>query len=323
MPTWSTDHLPPPDRFEYWREVIARRLLGVEAEIEVKRRPTFIGRARASAVGPACLIEAAVSAHTMRVTRCAIERQAAEGGVYLWHLVSGGGAVTLAGGAERIAGDTLVTGCGDIPAAYRPDLTLFRPSGCSGHRVVLVPRRVFSTLLVPSRMSARQHRCAAGLDALLRGYLATFMEQASNLSGPAAEDALRTLVQLIAAARGASDIREDAAATAIRQALLVRAQDLIERELHRADLNPARVAARLGISVRKLHLVFEPSGETFGRHLLARRLALADRLLRDAPHLSVTEVAYAAGFESLSTFFRGYRAAYGASPGERRRTASA
>ncbi|MDP4023407.1 helix-turn-helix domain-containing protein [Methylobacterium sp. NEAU 140] len=103
-----------------------------------------------------------------------------------------------------------------------------------------------------------------------------------------------------------------------REDLLTRAQDLIERELHRADLSPARVAARLGISVRKLHLVFEPSGESFTRRVLARRLARADRLLRDAPDRSVTEVAYAAGFESLSTFFRSYRAAYGASPGERR-----
>ena len=70
----------------------------------------------------------------------------------------------------------------------------------------------------------------------------------------------------------------------------------------------------LKISVRQLHLLFEPTATSFARYVLARRLERACLLLVQVPRRSVTDVAFAAGFESLSTFYRTFRAAYGISP---------
>jgi transcriptional regulator GlxA family with amidase domain len=53
-----------------------------------------------------------------------------------------------------------------------------------------------------------------------------------------------------------------------------------------------------------------------------RRLQRAQALLAQ-PHGSVTEVAFACGFNSLATFYRQYASAFGASPaGHRRRGGS-
>ncbi|MDP4021534.1 helix-turn-helix domain-containing protein [Methylobacterium sp. NEAU 140] len=170
---------------------------------------------------------------------------------------------------------------------------------------------------------------------LARSFLHDLVRLREQLAPEAAERMASVAIDLVAAslaermamdrpkslapfAPGATDGCDDPDTAAIREALLIRAHRLIEQSLHRPDLTPARLAASLGISVRTLHFVFEPGGVSFSRYVLARRLARADRLLREAAHLSVTEVAYASGFHSLSTFFRCYRAAYGAPPGERR-----
>jgi AraC-like DNA-binding protein len=318
MPTWSTDHLPWRDRFEYWREERARRMFGVDAEIASDWRPRFTGRISGRAVGPARVIDVAVTTYTMRRTERAIDRSP-DASFYIRYLVGGRGVTLVGDRADRVVPGTISTGMSDVPYTNMPDPQMPTPGDLCVYRAIRIPLSALPDLPTASRrLASQQHRGTSGLDALLRTYLATFLEQMPHLSGEAAEQAVRTLAQLALAARGATETRDEPGTAAIREGLLARARHLIERDLHRTDLTPAHVAAELGVSLRKLHLVFEPSGESVGRHLLARRLARSDRLLREAPHMSVTEIAYASGFEALSTFFRGYRAAFGASPGERR-----
>jgi AraC-like DNA-binding protein len=97
---------------------------------------------------------------------------------------------------------------------------------------------------------------------------------------------------------------------------LSKAGQSIGQNLHRSDLAPALVAAELGISVRSLHLLFEPTGESFSRTLSGMRLAEALRLLKAEPARPVADIAFACGFESLATFYRVFRRAYGLSPGD-------
>ncbi|MDP4026456.1 helix-turn-helix transcriptional regulator [Methylobacterium sp. NEAU 140] len=318
MQTFSTDHVPPRDRFELWREERARRMFGVEAEILPEWRPHFTGRMTARAVGPAKLIDVAVTSYTMRRTERAIDR-APDDSFYVRHLVRGRGLTIVGDRAELVGDGALFTGMSDVPYGNAPDPDMPAPGTLCVYRAVKIPLAAVPELSLASmRLASHQHWSASGLNALLRSYLAAFIEQAPRLTGASADLAVRTLAQLAVGARGMTDIREDAAATAIREALLVRAQRLIEQNLLRPDLGPAQVAAWLGVSVRTLHLAFEPSGESFSRYILARRLERADRLLQKDPQMSVTQAAFAAGFESLSTFFRCYRSAYGATPGERR-----
>jgi AraC-like DNA-binding protein len=50
--------------------------------------------------------------------------------------------------------------------------------------------------------------------------------------------------------------------------------------------------------------------------VLSRRLEHARLLLSQRPGRSVADIAYACGFDGLSTFYRNFRAAFGTSPAE-------
>ncbi|HAP48914.1 MAG TPA: AraC family transcriptional regulator, partial [Afipia sp.] len=108
---------------------------------------------------------------------------------------------------------------------------------------------------------------------------------------------------------------------ALRSGFLHAARDVLARNMHRPNLVPAAVAAELGISPRKLHLLFEPTGMSCARTLTAMRAAEALRLLRNAPMQPVAEIAQASGFDSSATFYRVFRNVYGITPGDARTAA--
>jgi AraC-like DNA-binding protein len=88
-------------------------------------------------------------------------------------------------------------------------------------------------------------------------------------------------------------------------------------------LTPEKAAAALKMSVRQLHLLFEPSGTSFAQHVLQRRLEeCRAALLNPVGGRSVAEIAFAWGFNSLATFHRNFREAFGITPGEVRGAAA-
>jgi AraC-like DNA-binding protein len=113
----------------------------------------------------------------------------------------------------------------------------------------------------------------------------------------------------------AADLKRPRIARAHR---LQAARQLIEDNLHRHDLAPAAVAQALGISLRQLHMLFEPTGQSFSRYLLARRLEAARAQLASHPDRAVVEIALACGIRSSTVFYRGFAQAFGMNPTEYR-----
>jgi AraC-like DNA-binding protein len=100
--------------------------------------------------------------------------------------------------------------------------------------------------------------------------------------------------------------------------------DAIARQAGDPELDPARLAEPLGLSVRYLHRVLEDTGRTFSQHLLHERLERAHRLLRD-PRLAqsrISDVALSAGFTDLSHFNRCYRRHFNETPSTTRANAA-
>ncbi|MDB5526972.1 MAG: AraC family transcriptional regulator [Devosia sp.] len=89
------------------------------------------------------------------------------------------------------------------------------------------------------------------------------------------------------------------------------------RDLPRYGLSPGSVANELGVSLRQLHLLFEPSGRSFSRTLTDLRMVQAFRLFETEPRLSIIEVAHSYGIDSLATFYRAFRNAFGMTPGDK------
>lgn len=105
-----------------------------------------------------------------------------------------------------------------------------------------------------------------------------------------------------------------------RAARLRAARDFVERNLYRSDLNPALAARALRISVRQLHMLFKPTGISFSRYVLERRLERARFVLETEPDRKVISIAVECGIESVSVFYRGFRELFGVNPTQHRRS---
>lgn len=84
------------------------------------------------------------------------------------------------------------------------------------------------------------------------------------------------------------------------------------------DLDPERVAAAHGISVRRLHALFEPTGFSVSARLREERLAAIRADLADPAlaHRSIERIAAAHGLRNASAFARLFRKAEGVTPRE-------
>ena len=76
------------------------------------------------------------------------------------------------------------------------------------------------------------------------------------------------------------------------------------------------VGDALAISLRQLHVLFEPTGVSCARTILGMRLRQARSLLAARSDETVTQIALACGFHSIATFYRVFHAAYGIAPGD-------
>jgi AraC-like DNA-binding protein len=141
---------------------------------------------------------------------------------------------------------------------------------------------------------------------LFAGYLSAGFLTAEELSPDAASMFSQHLIDLLGEAFAGPDPDRPAPSKAWRTAIFVRACRLISLKFGEPDLRPDRIAEELGISTRTLHRIFAEQGETVMQHLLVERLDRAAKLLASpqARHRSITEIAFACGFNDLSHFGR-------------------
>jgi AraC-like DNA-binding protein len=102
----------------------------------------------------------------------------------------------------------------------------------------------------------------------------------------------------------------------LKAAQLQAVRDDIGRNFLHAGFSAADVAARLGISVRYVHLLLEETGRSFSEHVLEKRLIHAYKLLLSPTWLStrIADIAFETGFSDLSHFNRSFRRRFGCTP---------
>ena len=240
----------------------------------------------------------------------------------------------LAYGSERlhvklqVAGEALVTyggreihlKPGDIVLKDTAVPTQMRLSGAWQQSYVSVDKAVVDRLFPEGRPAdGTVVRQGAGIGDLASAYLQSLAENAGELSGQAAQAAIRHVCQLVSLAQaGARAAEREGLRDGVRAARLSRAKHYIEQHLEDAALTPAQVAVALGISVRQLYALFERSGTSVAEFIRSRRLAHCLKDLTDPKnqHRSVAHVAFRWGFTDLSTFHRSFRKAFGVTPGD-------
>ncbi|QOZ53434.1 helix-turn-helix domain-containing protein [Bradyrhizobium sp. CCBAU 53338] len=317
MYRWCTDEVEPHDRFDYWREVRAKGLFGVTAELERERRGDFYGEFSLSQVGNGGLVELKASSY-------AVERSQADIGyapgdsICVYQQLGGGG---WFGGMRSsdfaIANGRFATSHTDLP--YRT-----KPLGDAGFhlRILKIPVSSLATQDKRMRELAPRPFSDPALAPLLEACFAELGEAAAVEGAPDAVPLVQALGQLALIERGVVRPGSRRGQAALRTARLSLARRLIARHLQDPDLAPGRVADLLGVSVRHLHMLFEVAERSFSQTVTEERLKRSRRLMREAPERLIADIATACGFESLATYYRVFNAAYGMAPGDFRAQAA-
>ena len=131
-----------------------------------------------------------------------------------------------------------------------------------------------------------------------------------------AEEGGLLMESLVRLSAGASARRRGIDPRSARPALLAAVLEHVESRLDDPALSVGSVAARFGISRRYVHKLFEPTGESFSRHVLKRRLerVAAELTASERVRTPIAEIAFRNGFSDLSWFNRSFKAQFGATP---------
>jgi AraC family transcriptional regulator, positive regulator of tynA and feaB len=111
------------------------------------------------------------------------------------------------------------------------------------------------------------------------------------------------------------------ASSSIVEGLYAKVKLYIEQNLRDPDLSPCSIADKLKLSSRYLRMVFATGSETASAYILRRRLEECARQISDPSWRghSITQIAFAWGFNSAPHFSRSFRARYSVSPRHYRR----
>ena len=145
---------------------------------------------------------------------------------------------------------------------------------------------------------------------LLARNLADGYAMAGALSPAAATLFARHAIDLLAKALKERQHPQPRPSEARRAAVFPRACRSIALEFGDAALTPERLASRLGVATGTLDQIFADQGESAMQRIYGERVGQATRLLTEAAaaHRSVTEIAFACGFNDASHFGRAFSA---------------
>ncbi|MGY3698245.1 AraC-like DNA-binding protein [Bradyrhizobium sp. USDA 3240] len=313
MYTWSTEQVDPRDRFDYWREVRAKGLFGVTAELEPEHRRDFFGEFSLRQLGDAGLVELRASPY--RVERRAGDiADARSDSLCIYQQLGGGG---WFGGARldefAVRDGMFATSYSDLPYQTAP----LRDDGFH-LRIIKIP---VANLVPPGaelgEFVPRPVQDETALRPLLESCFRDLVEGHDATAADAAP-MVQALAHIALIERGIMRPKSRLAQQALRSAHRSLARRLIRQHLSSTELTPTLIAGLLGISVRHLHILFEETEKTFSETVTALRLAQSRRLLRERSGQTIAEVAFACGFESLATFYRLFNASESMTPGDYR-----
>jgi AraC-like DNA-binding protein len=221
------------------------------------------------------------------------------------------------GAGVRFACDRreLVTKPGDLMIADPTRAFTTAPLMNFNHDLWFFPRKLFDPHL-PASLDPRSLLLTgdSGLSGMVKAYLDSFAGQIDTLGDQELRLVAGNFCRLLAVACGAKAGEHEEALHAAR---IAEARRYVDSHLAEPGLTAEKAAAALKMSVRQLYRLFEPSGESFARYVTRRRLEeCRTALMNSVGGRSVTDIALAWGFNSMPTFHRNFRLAFGASAGE-------
>ncbi|HME37688.1 MAG TPA: AraC family transcriptional regulator [Steroidobacteraceae bacterium] len=301
--SWSTQHLQPGKALSYWRDVICENLL--QMHIQSSHERAFFGHIEKHHFGPMKANFISVSEQKVWRDRTA-PCNAKDHLFHLIHVRKGVQLIEQYGRSLKVvAGDCLLIDC---LAGFEFDF----PQGVEALVLEIQRDWLKGWLPAPEDAAARLIDGRSGWGATLASALSNVTPTTVGASGLPPTVVAEQIVSLLALAAA----RHDSIPSTHKRALLRRVTETIRERCHEPDLDPATVAAALGLSRRYVHLLFASAGTTFSEELYACRLHRAQRLLCDRRFdgLAIAEIAWNCGFSAPSHFTRRFRERFGSPP---------
>jgi AraC-like DNA-binding protein len=307
---FSTDDLPERDRFEAWADTMGRGL-GLQRLPLADASGPFHATVSGRSLGQLGNLQVNADTHrTVRKGRDIANRHL--NGYWVYREASAGAWFSHGGHEFFTRAGSLIIADADTPFDSQA-------SGRLSYESWLVPKSLLNPHLPAlTRPLSLELSGGNGVNALAASYLDALTRNWDDFSDATMVPVADTLARLIGVACGAAAGEHP---DAVRAGRLVEAKGYINHHLADPELSAATVATSLGISVRTLHLLFEPSGSSFSRYVLRRRLEECRIALLGNPTRPVIDIAFAWGFNSLSSFYRTFKDAFGESPSDMRASA--
>ncbi|MCB8875845.1 helix-turn-helix domain-containing protein [Acidisoma silvae] len=234
------------------------------------------------------------------------------GGFCLLRIATGQARLDMDGSSVTVkAGDLVAVRIGRrLTIADSDDLTIQAavfPRQASGARLASHPMAAALVVLPPRQAST------VFLAALLR----EAVERGDRLTDAEMRPLALSLVEFLAAAIAAHAVAGRVLnGSAAKNAIALRAMQVIELHLSDPDLSPALVAQYAGISLRYLQQLFEATGENANHFIRRRRLERCGEDLRDPLYAaqSISAICFRWGFSDSAYFSRIFKDVFGISP---------
>jgi AraC-like DNA-binding protein len=309
---WSTLHIEPKDRLEFWRDAGEKAKTPVTPHVPSPR--DFEATLTMRGLGDVALNHVQVQTpHDVEITRSDLARLEQP---YLLVDVYLSGAADVSQMDRRIQAAPSQPFLIDGRREYRLDhqqpvsmLALAVPFAALGGRREAALEKLFAQ---QQPQNAALHMLAGQMR-----MLSTWPHPVEAAEGARLSDLLVGTLHAVLDGVTDSEI-ETGAARRERNFLRRRVQQLIEQMHADPSLSPQLVAAKLGISIRTLHAQMARDGTSFGAELLAYRLERTYGLLRTARRdvVTIREISFRCGFVSAAHFSRSFRARFGVAPSE-------
>jgi AraC-like DNA-binding protein len=298
------DAIPPAQRMEAWRDILAESKLDLEIWPTPRSPEVFRAMMKRWGLGEMAILDC-------RSDPCAGRRSdpgssgAASECAVITFVRDGTMAVSDGEGTASVAAGHGMVWDGVSPLEFEVSEPLSK-------RIVVVPRdRALAMVPGLERLVGSAVLPDSPAASLLMGYLDLLIQHLPSLDAVGRATAAAAALELL---RPALEPAFPAHQSKAHADLLVGIRAYIENQLPDPSLSPPMIADAHGISTRTLHLLFEDAGESVSTFIRRRRLEHCHDDLIKGSHDSVIDIAIRWGFHSASHFSRAFKDYYGVSP---------
>ena len=311
MDVYSTASVPAGRRTSYWNEVYTSHF--AQVTFDPVSRENFEAELRTGTMGPLGLARVSYNAAEVERTRSHIDRTRQRLFSFVLHL-RGRGVFTH-------YGHNTVLDEGDFTLSDNAEPHHLRLQGPADVIILRSPPDVLKAYLPsPERLCGLRLPAHEGFTSTAAAMMRSLVDQLDRGFSPRFSQMIVRNVLEVMATSYAMVFDKGVGDCSVAGARRVQARCFIEAHLTEPDLTATAVARALEISPRYLRMLFAADRETASAYMLRRRLEECARHLASSLRRgqTITEIAFAGGFNNATHFSRAFRQQYGMTPGQYR-----